>query len=86
VPDDLPIGGDVDLLRRNADAVHAAVAAMPDRDAELIRFRFGLDGDGRWTLEEVGDAWGVSKEAERVRQDRIMGELWWKLASRVEKA
>jgi len=42
------------------------VKTLPDREATIIRFRFGLDGGAERTLEEVGDKFGVTRE--RVRQ------------------
>jgi len=39
---------------------------IPWREAEILRLRFGLEGRENHTLEEVGDALGITKE--RVRQ------------------
>jgi RNA polymerase primary sigma factor len=42
------------------------VATLPEREATIIRLRFGLDGGKSHTLEEVGTMLGVTRE--RVRQ------------------
>jgi RNA polymerase primary sigma factor len=42
------------------------VATLPVREAEILRYRFGLDGDSEKTLEEVGEKFGVTRE--RIRQ------------------
>lgn len=42
-----------------------AVNTLEDRDAEIIRLYFGLDGDSK-TLEEIGQVYGLTRE--RVRQ------------------
>lgn len=42
------------------------LSSFPERIAEIVKLRFGLDGTGSGTLKEVGDAVGLS--AERVRQ------------------
>ncbi len=42
------------------------VKTLPDREATIIRYRFGLDGGPERTLEEVGQKFGVTRE--RVRQ------------------
>ncbi|MBM3876130.1 MAG: sigma-70 family RNA polymerase sigma factor [Verrucomicrobia bacterium] len=42
------------------------VKTLPEREATIIRFRFGLDGGPERTLEEVGVKFGVTRE--RVRQ------------------
>jgi RNA polymerase primary sigma factor len=50
---------------RNSD-LHAMVASLEDREAEIIRLRFGLDGKDELTLEEVGKRFNVTRE--RIRQ------------------
>ena len=42
------------------------VKHLDDREATILRFRFGLDGGNEKTLEEVGEKFGVTRE--RVRQ------------------
>jgi RNA polymerase primary sigma factor len=39
---------------------------LEEREAKIIRLRFGLDGDNPKTLEEVGSIFGITRE--RVRQ------------------
>jgi RNA polymerase primary sigma factor len=56
--------------------VRAALSALSDREAEIIRLRFGLDGNEPQTLEEVGKRFGITRE--RVRQ--IEGVALKKLA------
>ncbi len=43
-----------------------ALAALPEREREVIEMRFGLTGDRPYTLEEVGRAFNVTRE--RIRQ------------------
>ena len=50
---------------RNSD-LHAVVDSLEPREAEIIRFRFGLDGHDELTLEEVGKRFHVTRE--RIRQ------------------
>ena len=49
----------------NAD-LHAMVDSLDKREAEIIRLRFGLDGQDELTLEEVGRRFNVTRE--RIRQ------------------
>jgi len=42
------------------------VDSLAKREAEILNFRFGLDGGDVRTLEEVGEKFGVTRE--RVRQ------------------
>jgi RNA polymerase primary sigma factor len=51
------------LRRQN---VHTALAVLPDREREVMEMRFGLNGHQARTLEEVGRAFGVTRE--RIRQ------------------
>jgi RNA polymerase primary sigma factor len=54
----------LDNLRR--ENVRTALAALPRREREVIEMRFGLRGSEARTLEEVGRAFGVTRE--RIRQ------------------
>src|SRR3954454_4148106 len=51
-------------LRR--ENVRKALAALPQREREVIEMRFGLTGERPRTLEEVGKAFNVTRE--RIRQ------------------
>jgi RNA polymerase primary sigma factor len=51
-------------LRR--EDVEVALAALPERERRVIELRYGLDGSQPCTLEEVGQAFGVTRE--RIRQ------------------
>lgn len=48
------------------DDLRAMVDDLDEREAEIIRQRFGLDGERPKTLEEVGEQFGITRE--RVRQ------------------
>jgi RNA polymerase primary sigma factor len=51
-------------LRR--EDVEMALSALPERERKVIELRFGLSGEQPCTLEEVGRAFGVTRE--RIRQ------------------
>ena len=51
-------------LRR--EDIELALASLPERDRKVIELRYGLNGDPPCTLEEVGRAFGVTRE--RIRQ------------------
>ena len=57
------------------------VKHLDDREATILRFRFGLDGGSEKTLEEVGAKFGVTRE--RVRQ--IQNLALKKLRKMIEK-
>ena len=46
--------------------IYQALSTLRDREARIIRLRFGLDGARKYTLEEVGREFGVTRE--RIRQ------------------
>lgn len=46
--------------------LHQMIDDLDDREAEIIRLRFGLNGDTPLTLEEVGQLFSITRE--RVRQ------------------
>jgi RNA polymerase primary sigma factor len=53
------------LSLRRGD-VEIALSALPERERRVIELRYGLDGSQPCTLEEVGRAFGVTRE--RIRQ------------------
>jgi RNA polymerase primary sigma factor len=57
------------------------VKHLDEREATILRFRFGLDGGSEKTLEEVGVKFGVTRE--RVRQ--IQNLALKKLRKMIEK-
>ena len=57
------------------------VKHLDDREATILRFRFGLDGGNEKTLEEVGEKFGVTRE--RVRQIQNLAPR--KLRKMIEK-
>lgn len=46
--------------------VKSVLATLPEREAEVIRLYFGLDGEYPMTLEEIGEKFNLTRE--RVRQ------------------
>jgi len=46
--------------------IHQALQALPEREAAVIRYYFGVDGCPQLTLEEIGERLGLTRE--RVRQ------------------
>lgn len=47
-------------------ALQEVLETLTDREAHVLRLRFGMDDDHRHTLEEIGDIVGVTRE--RIRQ------------------
>jgi RNA polymerase primary sigma factor len=57
------------------------VKTLDEREATILRYRFGLEGGTEKTLEEVGQKFGVTRE--RVRQ--IQNIALAKLRKMIEK-
>jgi len=52
-----------------------ALAALPARDAKVLRLYFGLDDGKTRTLEEIGRMMGVTRERIRQLRDRALRQL-----------
>lgn len=51
------------------------VMTLEDREATILRYRFGLDGGNERTLEEVGHKFGVTRERVRQIQNIALNKL-----------
>lgn len=51
------------------------LAALPERKQKIIRLRFGLDGNGPRTLEQVGRQLGVSRQAVQQQEQIAIRQL-----------
>ena len=48
------------------DDVMQSLSELSDREKQIIMLRFGINGDGPMTLEEIGNIFNITRE--RVRQ------------------
>jgi RNA polymerase primary sigma factor len=53
----------------------AIVDRLPPRDAQVLRWRYGLEGATPQTLAEIGETLGVSRERARQLEERAMKRL-----------
>lgn len=58
-----------------AEEVRRGVEALPSREGEILRLRFGLGDEKEHTLEEVGARLGVTRERVRQLQERALQRL-----------
>ncbi len=49
--------------------------SLKDREQKVITLRFGLDGNEKQTLEEIGKIYGVTKECIRQTESRALNKL-----------
>ncbi|MDA8217134.1 MAG: sigma-70 family RNA polymerase sigma factor [Dehalococcoidales bacterium] len=57
------------------DELDRLLNTLPTREKKLITKRFGLDGSGGCTLEEAGQALGITRERARQLEARALGKL-----------
>jgi RNA polymerase primary sigma factor len=60
-------------LRRTE--IEQALSALPERERQVIELRFGLHGGQPQTLEEVGRAFGVTRERARQIENKTLKTL-----------
>lgn len=51
------------------------VSKLKEREADVVRMRFGLDDIKRYTLEEIGNIYGVTKECIRQTEKRAINKI-----------
>jgi RNA polymerase sigma factor (sigma-70 family) len=57
------------------DEAHALLATLPEREAEVLRLRFGVGGGAGRTLEEVGARMSLSRERARQLEREALRKL-----------
>ncbi|MFE2754295.1 RNA polymerase sigma factor RpoD/SigA [Actinosynnema sp. NPDC059335] len=63
-----------------ADLVRQAVSRLKEREAEVLRLRFGFDSGDDRTLEKVGEHFSVTRERVRQIENKAKSNLIGKLA------
>jgi RNA polymerase primary sigma factor len=75
-----PVEEAADAMRRQA--VHRALADLPERERRVLELRFGFDGEAA-SLEEIGRELGMSRERVRQVEQRALAALEGDLAAAV---
>ena len=58
---------ELEMIRTSFEQrIQSMVGDLDDKEREVIRMRFGLDGEEPRTLQEIGESMGLSRE--RIRQ------------------
>ena len=80
---DAPVAADVVNFGLLQDQIEDVLATLPEREAMVVRLRFGLtDGQAR-TLDEIGRALGLTRERIRQIESKTMSKLRHPSRSRV---
>jgi RNA polymerase primary sigma factor len=72
-------------VNSQTSALNTLVASLDPREAEIIRYRFGLDGRDELTLEEVGAKFRVTRERVRQLQNLALSKMRKALAKQEEQ-
>ncbi len=51
------------------------ISTLKEREQEVVKMRYGLDGDAKKTLEEIGSIYGVTKECIRQTELRALKKM-----------
>jgi RNA polymerase primary sigma factor len=65
---------EVDILLRD-DALRKALAQLPEPEREVVKLRYGINGDDPTPLSETGRRLGLSQDAVRRLERKALGEL-----------
>lgn len=67
---------DDDLTRRSlVAAIETAMGDLDPKERQVMRLRYGLQGDDPWTLQQIGDRLRLSRERIRQIESRAMQKL-----------
>jgi RNA polymerase primary sigma factor len=65
---------EVDILLRD-DALRKALARLPEQEREVVKLRYGINGDDPTPLSETGRRLGLSQDAVRRLERKALSEL-----------
>jgi RNA polymerase primary sigma factor len=66
--------------------IERTLSTLGDREAEILRYYFGLNGYRQHTLEEIGDAFGLTRERVRQIKEKAIKKLKNNFRNRLLKA
>ena len=55
--------------------INMVISTLKEREQEVVRMRYGLDDNTRYTLEEIGNIYGVTKECIRQTELRALKKM-----------
>lgn len=67
--------GDAEVSHRVCLEINAILETIDSRDAEILRMYFGISVDRKYTLEEIGTQYNISRERVRQLKERALEKL-----------
>jgi RNA polymerase primary sigma factor len=55
--------------------INNVISTLKEREQEVVKMRYGLDDSDRFTLEEIGNLYGVTKECIRQTELRALKKM-----------
>lgn len=55
--------------------IHNVISTLKEREQEVVKMRYGLDDCDKYTLEEIGNIYGVTKECIRQTELRALKKM-----------
>lgn len=68
------ISANVEYLSLKND-INNVISTLKEREQEVVKMRYGLDDTDRYTLEEIGNIYGVTKECIRQTELRALKKM-----------
>ena len=72
---DQPTPEEIVFAQLQSEMIEKALRRFSEREANVIRLRYGLDGNGPHTLEEVGAIYNVTRERIRQIEAKVLKKL-----------
>ena len=66
--------------------INGVLSLLPEREAEVIRLYFGLEGENSMTLEEIGDKFNLTRERVRQIKEKAIRRLRHNSRSKILKS
>jgi RNA polymerase primary sigma factor len=57
------------------ESVRLALSTLNHREKQIVKLRFGIEGEGPYTLEETGQRLGITRERVRQIQEKAIRKL-----------
>ena len=55
--------------------INNVISTLKEREQEVVKMRYGLDDTEKYTLEEIGNIYGVTKECIRQTELRALKKM-----------